>query len=268
MASLTTYLFLAYANVTKSAHLVACRKIRYRDMKQFDENRFTEALIQAPWDTVFVFDEIDDMLDSWESVLNTVLDEICSWREKRVKRAVQAPWMTNSVLKQLHVRDNCLKTARRSSNADDWSNCRAARNKVVAMIRSLKRKFFCNAFEENKGYSRGIWKTIRRLTGSGKNRRDINSINIREAVIEDKKLMAQHLNAHFSSIVDRLRSTLPQFPSDPSKLQDFVRSRKSPDTSYVIPCITSARVRITLQKLSLHKAAGFDKISSVLSCCV
>ena len=102
-----------------------------------------------------------------------------------------------------HERDNCLKTARGSNNADDWSNYRVARNKAVAMIRSAKRKFFFNAFEENKGNSREIWKTIRTLTRSGKNRRDINSINIGEAVIDDQKLMAQHFNAHFSSIADR-----------------------------------------------------------------
>ena len=77
--------------------------------------------------------------------------------------------------------------------------------------------------------------------------------------------MAQHFNAHFSSIADRLRSTLPQVPSDPSKVQqDFVRSRKSPDTSYVIPSITSAQVLTLLQKLSLRKAAGIDKMSSQL----
>ena len=53
------------------------------------------------------------MLDSWESLFNSLLDENCPWREKRVKHAVQAPWMTSSVLKQLHLSDNCLKTARR-----------------------------------------------------------------------------------------------------------------------------------------------------------
>ena len=113
------------------------------------------------------------------------------------------------------------------------------------MIRSAKRKFSCNAFEENKGSSREIWKAIRTLTGSGKNRRDINNINIGEAVIDDKKLMAQHLDAHFSSIADRLRSTLPQVPSDPSKLQDFVRSRKSPDASYVIPSIVARLINFS-----------------------
>ena len=40
-------------------------------MKQFDENRYKEALSLAPWDTVLVFDEVDDMLDSWESLFST-----------------------------------------------------------------------------------------------------------------------------------------------------------------------------------------------------
>ena len=96
------------------------------------------------------------LVSEWEPIFNSVLDEICPWREKGVKRAVQAPWMTSSVLKQLHLRDNCLKTARLSSNGDDWSNYRVARNKVVAMIRSSKREFFCNTIEENKDNSRGI----------------------------------------------------------------------------------------------------------------
>ena len=84
------------------------------------------------------------MLDSWESICNNVLDENCLWRERRVKGAVQTPWMTSSVLKQLHLWDNCLKTAWRSNNANDWYNYRAIRNKAVAMIRSAKRKFFYN----------------------------------------------------------------------------------------------------------------------------
>ena len=67
------------------------QNIRYRDMKQFDENRLKEAVSQVPWDTVFVSDEIDYMLDSWESIFNSVLDEICPWHEKRMKRAVQDP---------------------------------------------------------------------------------------------------------------------------------------------------------------------------------
>ena len=74
-----------YNNECASCSKQKNQNIRYRDMKQFDENRFKEALSQAPWDTVFVFDEIDDMLDSWESLFTSLLDENC-------------PWMTSSSL--------------------------------------------------------------------------------------------------------------------------------------------------------------------------
>ena len=105
-----------------------------------------------------------------------------------------------------HERDNCLKPQGVPIMLMIGLITGAARNKAVTMIRSAKRKFSCNAFEENKGSSafeenkgssREIWKAIRTLTGSGKNRRDINNINIGEAVIDDKKLMAQHFNTHF-----------------------------------------------------------------------
>ena len=179
VASLITYLFLLYANITTSAHLVACRKIRILDIVTWSNSTRIDSKKHWVRPLGIQYSYLMRLMICWTlgSHFSIVLDENC-------------PWMTSSVLKQLHLRDNCLKTARRSNSADDWSNYRAARNKAVAMIRRAKRKFFCNAFEENKGNSRVIWNTIRTLTGSGKNRRDINSINIGEAVTDDKKLMA------------------------------------------------------------------------------
>lgn len=119
-------------------------------MKRFNEDQFIKELNQAPWDTAFIFDDINDMLDSWELIFNSILDANCPWREKRVKRATQTPWMTNSILKQLQLRDNYLKIARRSNSADDWTNYRIARNSAVNMLRNATRNYYENAFTENK----------------------------------------------------------------------------------------------------------------------
>ena len=59
--------------------------ISYRNMKNLNENEFKHALSQAPWDTVFLFDDINEILDSWELLFNSVLDSHCPWREKRVE---------------------------------------------------------------------------------------------------------------------------------------------------------------------------------------
>lgn len=73
--------------------------------------------------------------------------------------------------------------------------------------------------------------------------------------------MVLHFNTHFSGLAG--------IYIDAISIRHFkaaIRSRKSPDASYVIPSNTCARLLIMLQKLSVRKAAGFDKIGSQLLC--
>lgn len=67
-------------------------------MKRFNQEQFLEALTQAPWDAAFVFQEIDDVLNGWEQIFNSVADSYCPWREKRIKKSQQAPWITKPVI--------------------------------------------------------------------------------------------------------------------------------------------------------------------------
>ena len=43
--------------------------IRYLNIKTFNDAEFITSLKQAPWDTVIVFDEVDDMLQCWDQFL-------------------------------------------------------------------------------------------------------------------------------------------------------------------------------------------------------
>ena len=58
--------------------------IRYCKMRNLNEEQFKASLKQVPWDTVFTFDDVDDMVETWESFFNQVLDLQCPWSEKRV----------------------------------------------------------------------------------------------------------------------------------------------------------------------------------------
>lgn len=53
--------------------------------------------MQTPSDSVFIFDDIDDMLDSWEKLFIDALEQHCPWRTKRVARVNQAPWITPAI---------------------------------------------------------------------------------------------------------------------------------------------------------------------------
>ncbi|EDO33145.1 predicted protein [Nematostella vectensis] len=186
-------------------------------------------LFEAPWDAAFVSDDIDDVVYTWEETFNSTLDLHCPWRHKRVKlttqkpwitKAVikqlhtrdhllkvarrsddandwikrvklttQKPWITKAVIKQLHTRDHLLKVARRSDDANDWINYRVARNKAVEVLRSAKREYYTNSFEENKNNPSAIWKS-KTLNGSNKKCREINKLKIDDHDMLDKTEIA------------------------------------------------------------------------------
>ena len=103
-------------------------------MKCLDINRFKESLERAPWDTTFVFEDVDDIVYAWENIFNTIVDLHCPWREKRVKQATQPPWITKEVISQLRNRDVLLKVARRSNDTDDG---------LIIVLHETKLSLFC-----------------------------------------------------------------------------------------------------------------------------
>ena len=170
--------------------------------------------------------------------------------------------MINAVIKKLHSRDHLLKVARKSDNSSDWANYREARNKAVSALRSAKREFYKNAFEENRNNPKATWNTIKTLTGSGKMNKGISKLQLGGKAVENATEIAEQFNSYFSSIADNLRSGLGNTPSDLSKLVNFVESCKDPDVVFSVPDITNAQVLQIIKGISPHKAAGIDKISA------
>ena len=98
------------------------------------------------------------------------------------------------------------------------------------------------------------------LTGSKKNFRQINKLNIDGSDEEDKTTIAKHFNTYFSTIAEKIRSQLSTVPCALSKLKKFVESQKSPDVKFLCPVITSSQVIQNLTKVSPDKSSVIDKI--------
>ena len=134
------------------------------------------------------------------------------------------------------------------------------------MLRSAKREFYNNSFEDNKNNARAIWKTIKTLTGSKRSAQQITSLRVDGRDVDDATQMADQLNLHFSTIADKLRSSLSGIPMDLSKLVSFVESRKDSKECFSVPAISSVQVKNIIMKLNAHKSSGIDKIISARLC--
>ena len=46
----------------------------YRDFKNLDHPKFIEDLEEAPWDAAFIFNDVEDIVYSWYSIFNEIIN--------------------------------------------------------------------------------------------------------------------------------------------------------------------------------------------------
>ena len=81
-------------------------------------------------------------LFAFESLVKDVWDEHTPIIEKRVKKHVQPPWMSNDIKEAIKERDKHLKRARWWNFWDDWRSYRRSKNTTSS--RELNLIFFAN----------------------------------------------------------------------------------------------------------------------------
>lgn len=114
--------------VTKITH----HTIKYRSFKKFEETKFIEDLQAIPWDVDNIFEDVDDALETWYSLLFEVIDKPIPLKHHRVKRKNQPTWLTTEIIEGIKVRDR-FKALGNQEQYKVW------RNKVVSLIKQSKK---------------------------------------------------------------------------------------------------------------------------------
>ena len=71
---------------------------------------------ETPWDTIFVFDEVDDIVHGWYSLLNEVIDANApAVKRKRIRDDTKPKWLSPAILKLMKKHDHLLEKAKRSN---------------------------------------------------------------------------------------------------------------------------------------------------------
>ena len=164
--------------------------IEYRDFKNLNANELLHDLECTPWDIAFVFDDLNDVLITMETMLNDVLDRHIPLKSKRVKKPNQPAWMTKEILSSMKTRDKLLKTARISNLHADWQCYTHAKGKTTSLIKKAKRSFFPKKIDENKENPKGVLQALKILSGTSKPRVRIHELNTGNNIINDEASIA------------------------------------------------------------------------------
>ena len=70
---------------------------------------FVQSLNEVPWDTVFIFNDINDIYNAWFKILSGIIDEHVPTKYKRVNMQHQPVWFNNYLNGKIAERNHLLK---------------------------------------------------------------------------------------------------------------------------------------------------------------
>ena len=191
------------------------REIEYRSMKNLDENELMEELRRVPWDSAYIFEDVDDLWDHWAKVLNTH----APLKKKRM-RGDQLPLITAELQREISRRNRLFKKHAKNPIDSSWEKYLKQRNKVTTLKRKGM-KSFCVDASLNKKHHGEFWKKMKPLLPSKAEKRSKIVLLENEQLITDPKCVAETLNDYFCNVAasDGAQMSVEEF-------KDHLRVRK------------------------------------------
>ena len=162
------------------------------------------------------------------------------------EQEVNLPWLTKEIIQLIRKRNYLFRKAHRSGNIEDHLKFRHTRNRVVAELRSAKRRFLTNLHPHNQ---QEFWKVVKSLTPKENSIPTLSSGNIVATTNLEKACL---LNVTFTNC---LNHSLPEL--NVADLPEAV-PHECPDN---LMC-TEDEVYELLCSLDPTKANGHDDIST------
>jgi hypothetical protein len=162
--------------------------IKYRCYKNFNEEAFCKDLSQIPWDTIDIFDYVDNALEAWYNLFLDMIDKHLPLREKRVKKQQQPDWMTYEIIQCMAQRDHF-------KSINDMVNYKTYRNCCVSLIRDAKTTYYKTCVEDHKDDSNKLWQYLRDIILTNlKTAPPSLRNNSNNSSISDPEDMCEHFN--------------------------------------------------------------------------
>ena len=249
------------------------RKIKYRSYKNFDPDQFEYELSLLPFNVSTIFQDVDDSYWVCEKLITDIIDEHAPVKTRFIRHN-NVPYMNGELRRAINVRNMLRRKYFDVRNNVNWERYRKQRNLIV----KLRKKSF-NQYTKDKctgqAGSKTFRKTVKPLMSDKMKNNDANVIlNENNTILTDLHSVCNVFNEYFISMtmdigiddtiqpgdtVDYIRDMYENHPS-----VKVIKSMRNELNNFSFKHVSSENIQIKLQKLNIHKAAGFDNIPAKL----
>ena len=235
------------------------KTIRTRNMKKFNEEAFLADVAKDPWDrAVSVTDDVDSMVEAWSYLFSFFIEKYAPIRDIRVSDR-NCPWVNSELKAMMKSRDRLKKAAVSAKSESLMRSYREARNKVNSLKISRKKNYYKDRISQHSGNMKETWKITNDLLNKRSKSTDINSLNVGNIEIVDKRVISNSMNSYFCSVGEELANKIEDC-AKPLLTGMYTMNKCS--TKFHFNNIQDQHIRDAMAKVKTSKGFGNDKISS------
>ena len=185
-------------------------KTKVRDYSNFNADKFMTDLCEIDWNNTCRSFDVNKSFSRFYKNINRLINKHAPLKDvsKRRLKLLTKPWLTKGIRRSIRVKNNLFFNS-------NWNKYKQYRNKLTALIRLSKQKYYQNFFNSYIKNMRQTWKGINELLGSMRKKRKTKSINFirsneNAALTSDPKTIGNTLNEYFATVGDKLASAIPE----------------------------------------------------------
>lgn len=230
--------------------------------KKVNEKKLLDLVKNECWEDIYNCNDPEKATRLFYTTYESLVQQSTSVIQyKSVKK--KKPWISKGLVTSIKERDKLfqdhIKHPLDENRKQIYINYR---NKLNALIKKTKNKYFKTMIEKNKNCSKNLWNAVKQFTNNYKN----NDKKITKIVtdngneITDPKQIANTYNTFFSQIGEKLASKIQQGPM----LNNNENRREGLSTSMFLEFTDSTEIKNTVLEFQDNKAPGPDGITNEL----
>ena len=152
---------LVYLTLKLKAQRTRTSYITTRSYKNFDPDKFIEDLSHVPFHMVSFLEDLDDQVNTFNSLFLDVLNEHAPIKRVKIKSKLNV-FITTEIRQLMKTRDNWYKRARKTKDRLLGNVYKFFRQEVKREIRLVEKVHVHSELQNSNGNLNSIWKTINR----------------------------------------------------------------------------------------------------------
>lgn len=198
-------LIYTVVKLTRNKELPEIRTVK--NYKSVNKGEFKLALQNVPWWISNVFDDLDDVVNTWELLYKDVVNEFITERKVKLRKN-SLPWVDLRIRKLLNKRFKLLKIWQQTKSPEAHKKYKEARNVANITMRKAEANYWRIEFS-NATNSKEFWQLVKKIHWKTKTTK-IGPLEDNEGNIQtNDNVKADLMNNYFATVGNQLAQSFP-----------------------------------------------------------